>query len=96
MTFKKLDVYNVSIFIPHLGDKAVGDSAYIQRLNKLAEKYKLNPTVLKALVEDAYGKPDSPPAEKESLVALRKLARLKVSVADLNWLFSYNIIQEGK
>jgi hypothetical protein len=69
---------------------------YIQRLLVLARRHRIEAVRLKALIEDAFGTPTCIPDEKESEHALRHLARLKVKVRELNWLFGYNVIPETR
>jgi hypothetical protein len=65
--------------------------SYQCRLRALAHSHSVDPVNLKALIEDAFGKCDSPPAEQESRQAMMKLAKLKIGPKDINWLFQYHI-----
>jgi len=71
-------------------------STYETRLGTLAERHNVQPATLKALIEDAYGKCDTPPAEHESRRAMMKLAQLKFGPTEINWLFGYHIEREAK
>ncbi len=66
---------------------------YESRLQALAIRHNLEPAYLKALVEDAFGTCDTPPAEQESKLALMKLAKLKIGPCSVNWLFQVHILK---
>ena len=68
---------------------------YGSRLRALAGRHGVPLASLKALVEDAFGKCDTPPAEREAVHAKIKLARLKIGPCELNWLFQYHIVPEN-
>ena len=76
---------------PAMPPKTFFDS-YESRLQGLAVKHDLELAVLKALIEDAFGKCDTPPAELEAKLALMKLAKLKIGPCQINWLFQYHIL----
>ncbi|SRR6266550_162795 len=68
-------------------------STYESRLQALAVRHNLEPAILKALVEDAFGTCDTPPAEQEAKLALMKLAKLKIGPCSVNWLFQVHILK---
>jgi hypothetical protein len=69
-------------------------ATYHSRLHALAERHGVPVAAFKALIEDAFGKCDTPPAEQESKQALLKLAKMRVGPCEINWLFQYHIVRE--
>jgi hypothetical protein len=67
---------------------------YNSRLTALAHRHGVPVASLKGLVEDAFGKCDTPPAEQEAQSALMKLAKMKIGACEINWLFQYHIVTE--
>ena len=68
--------------------------SYHARLHALAHRHGVPPAHLKALIEDAFGKCDCPPAEQEAKIAMCRLMKLKVRVSELNWLFQCHVLTE--
>lgn len=66
--------------------------SYHARLCALAYRHDIRPASLKALIEDAFGKCDTPPAEQEAKLALMKLAKMHIGPCEINWLFQYHIV----